>query len=159
MPGVSEPAELLEASVEIAAAPGRVWALVSDLRNIARWSPQVVRTFAFGPVKLGTRLLNINRDGVKVWPTSAKVVEYRAGSRIAFQIVDNRAIWSFQVTPTRTGTTVVQRREAPAGLTRFSRAMINWFVGGHRAFEATLVEGMNQTLGRIKAESERPSGQ
>ena len=32
---------LIEGSVEIAAPPATVWALVSDLRRMPEWSPQV----------------------------------------------------------------------------------------------------------------------
>ncbi len=33
----------IEASIEIAAPPAEVWELVSDLRNMSRWSPQSAR--------------------------------------------------------------------------------------------------------------------
>ena len=38
----------LEASTEIAAPPAAVWALVSDLRHMPRWSPQCAKTFLRG---------------------------------------------------------------------------------------------------------------
>ena len=45
--------KLLEDSVEIAASPAEVWALVTDIPRMAKWSPQVVKsTVKGGEVKL-----------------------------------------------------------------------------------------------------------
>ena len=77
----------LEESIEIAASPAQVWALVTDLPRMARWSPQVVKTFVKGPVQLGTTFRNVNRRGLLVWPTSAKVVRFTPHSDFAFRVI------------------------------------------------------------------------
>ncbi len=38
----------LEASIEVSTSPAQTWALVSDLRRMREWSPQVLRTFIPG---------------------------------------------------------------------------------------------------------------
>jgi hypothetical protein len=58
----------ISANIEIAAPPTQVWSLVSDLRNMAQWSPQTSKSILRGPNGLGVRFLNINRTGLRVWP-------------------------------------------------------------------------------------------
>lgn len=146
---------LLEASVEVAAPPAAVWALVSDLPRMARWSPQVVKTIVRGGhVRLGANMLNINRRGLLVWPTRAKVIRFEPHREIAFRVKDNATIWSFTLEPTETGTRVVQRRETPDGITAISLKLVDAVMGGQETFTAELRAGMRQTLDRIKAEAE-----
>ena len=64
----------LEVSIEIAASPERVWAVVSDLKRMPEFSPQCVRMLPLGTPKTGTWTININRDGKKFWPTTARIV-------------------------------------------------------------------------------------
>lgn len=146
----------LEETVDVAAPPATVWSLVTDLRAMSRWSPQVARTIIRGgdEVRLGTRALNINRDGLLVWPTRSKVIRFDPEREFAFRVKDNRAIWSFLLEPTATGTRVTQRRELPQGISEPSRRLTNWFMGGQESFASALRDGMQETLRRIKAEAE-----
>ena len=83
--------QLIEGSVEIAAPPERVWALVSDLKRMSEWSPQVRKQVVFGrAVKKGTRTLNINGQGKLRWPTTAKVVAFEPNTKLAFKIIENQ---------------------------------------------------------------------
>ena len=92
----------IEASTEIDAPPAQVWALVSDLRNMARWSPQCVRTFVRGggEVAQGSKMVNINRRGLLFWPTQSKVVRFTPEKEIAFRVKENWTIWSYTLEPT-----------------------------------------------------------
>lgn len=151
-------APLLEQSIDIAAPPQRVWALVSDLPRMARWSPQVVKSFLRGgaPVRLGSQLFNINRRGWQVWPTQAKVVRYSPHEEIAFRIKENKSIWSYTLTPTEDGGThLVHQRVVPDGISAISLRLTKAAFGGQEAFTAELVDGMRQTLERIKADVEQ----
>ena len=118
-------APVLEESITIDAATDRVWALVSDLGRMSRWSPQVLKTIVRGrPIKLGTKMLNINRRGPLVWPTQTKVVRFEPQQEIAFRVKDNFTIWSFSLTDDGNGGTVLtQRREAPEGISPISRRL------------------------------------
>jgi uncharacterized protein YndB with AHSA1/START domain len=146
----------LEASVEIAASPTEVWTLVSDLRNMARWSPQVVKSFVKGPVAQGTTMFNINRKGFLVWPTQAKVVRFEPEREIAFRVKENYTVWSYTLEPTATGgTRLVSRREAPQGISDLSVNLTKRAFGGVDSFTAELERGMRATLGKIKADAER----
>ncbi len=147
----------LEESVEIATAPERVWALVTDLPRMASWSPQVVRTLVRTPVRAGTRAVNLNRRGFLIWPTTSKVVRFEPHRAFAFRVVENGAVWSFSLEPTASGTLLTQRRETPDGLTGFSRLFTRGFLGGREVFTAELRSGMRETLRRLKADAEAPS--
>jgi hypothetical protein len=145
----------LEQSIEIAATPAQVWALVTDLPRMASWSPQVVKTFVRGPVRQGTRTLNVNRRGLLVWPTRAKVVRFEPHREFAFRVKDNFTIWSFTLEPTATGTRVTQRRETPDGISDISVRLTRVALGGQEQFRSELLDGMRQTLERLKADAER----
>ncbi|MGB6052342.1 MAG: SRPBCC family protein, partial [Rhodococcus sp. (in: high G+C Gram-positive bacteria)] len=95
----------LEASIDVEATPEQVWKVVSDLERMGEWSPQCKKMKVFGgDVRKGTTTLNINRKGMLVWPTTAKVVEFQPNKAIAFRIVENKTIWSYTLTPSTTGT-------------------------------------------------------
>ena len=155
MPTQIEP--LLEETIEVDATPARVWSLVSDLRRMAQLEPagpEDVRARR-RPVRLGTRTVNVNRRGLLVWPTRAKVVRFEPHREIALRIKDNFTIWSFTLEPTDAGgTRITQRREAPQGISDISHRLTDAVLGGQEQFTAELRDGMRQTLARIKAEAE-----
>lgn len=146
----------LEASTTIAAPPEQVWPLVSDLRRMPEWSPQCVKTFVRGggPVELGSRMVNINRKGLLFWPTQSKVVRYEPGREIAFRIKDNFTVWSFTLEPDAAGTRLVERREAPQGISDISVRLTKAVMGGVDDFTEHLRAGMARTLERIKTHVE-----
>lgn len=146
----------LEASTEIAAPPAAVWALVSDLRHMPRWSPQCAKTFLRGgEMKVGAKMVNVNRRGLLVWPTQGQVVDLVPEQRVAFRIKENWTVWSFELEPTATGTRLTQRREAPKGISDLSVKLTNRVLGGVDDFTVELQRGMQQTLAKIKADAER----
>ncbi|WP_445256280.1 SRPBCC family protein [Nocardioides aurantiacus] len=146
----------LEASTEIAAPPAAVWALVSDLRHMPRWSPQCAKTFLRGgEMKVGAKMVNVNRRGLLVWPTQGQVVDLVHEQRVAFRIKENWTVWSFELEPTATGTRLTQRREAPKGISDLSVKLTNRVLGGVDDFTVELQQGMQQTLAKIKADAER----
>ncbi|MFV9451935.1 SRPBCC family protein [Rhodococcus sp. NM-2] len=149
-------ANTLEVSIDIDATPQDVWAVVSDLKRMGEWSPQC-RTMRVlgGVVEEGTKTVNINRKGFLVWPTTSKVVKFQPNKTIAFRILENRTIWSYELEPTAGGTKVTERREAPTGTSKVSQFLVKTVLGGNEDFEVELVNGMNTTLARIKSAAER----
>lgn len=148
---------LLEESIEIAAPPARVWALVTDLPAMSARSPQVVKTWVKGgAIRQGATFTNLNRDRFLFWPTQGKVVDFDAEKRFAFRIKENRTVWSFTLEPTADGgTRLVQRRETPQGISDVSMKLTKIAFGGQPKFTGGLKAGMQQTLAAIKAEAER----
>jgi len=146
----------LTAETTIAAPPAKVWSLVSDPSLMSKWSPQVVRTLVVpSPAALGSRMINLNKKGLKRWPTTGKIVRFDAEREIAFRITENRTIWSFELEPTAEGgTKVTHRRRAPEGISTLSNVLVGALLGGQEPFRADLERGMSQTLSRIKSEAE-----
>lgn len=105
-------------------------------------------------VGFGTRFTNRNSDGELVWATHADVVRLEPGREIAFRIEENWAIWSSTVAPQHSGVQLVQRREAPDGVSDLSLELTNAFMGGVEAVTASMCSDMRLTLERIKAEAE-----
>ncbi len=160
MPPTQQQHAQLEATIEIDAAPAQVWALVTDVPRMARWSPQVVRsTVKGGTVAKGARFSNLNRQGLVFWPTKGKVVRFEPHRDFAFRIAENRTIWSFELTPLDDGTRtrVTQRREVPDGISGVSLALTKAVLGGVDKFADRLHTGMTETLARIKTEAEAVS--
>ncbi|WP_341241970.1 SRPBCC family protein [uncultured Nocardioides sp.] len=143
----------LHAEIEVAATPAQTWALVSDVRRMPEWSPQVRRTFVpGGAVRLGSRMVNLNHRGWMHWPTQAKVVRFEPHREVAFRVVENRTVWSFTLEPLDGGTRtrIVHRRETPEGVSPLSLGLTKVAFGGVPAFTDELRAGMQRTLERMR---------
>jgi uncharacterized protein YndB with AHSA1/START domain len=148
----------LEASIDINASPQDVWAIVADLQRMGEWSPQCKKMKVIGgTVREGAKTVNINRKGILVWPTTARVVRFEPNKSVAFRIAENRTIWSYNLEATETGTKLTERREAPTGTSQVSQFLVKTVFGGNDSFEVELVKGMNATLERVKSEAEAAS--
>ncbi|WP_431971225.1 SRPBCC family protein [Nocardia sp. bgisy134] len=144
----------LEATVDIAASPERVWQIVSDLARMPEFSPMTVRMVPLGTPKAGTWTVNWNKDGWKRWPTTSRIVRFEPNQAFAFRMNENHTVWSYTLEPTATGTRLVERRDVSNGVTWVIRKAIDAVLGGEQAFEANLVRGMNETLAKVKAVAE-----
>lgn len=147
-------APLLQAEVEIDAPVSTVWELVSDVSRMPQWSPQCRLMKALGPVRPGTRTLNLNRRGLLFWPTTSVITEVLPERKFAFRVPLNTTVWSYELEPTATGTRLVESRHAENGVTATSTIATKVALGGVEAFEKEMLEGMRQSLERIKATAE-----
>ena len=145
---------LLKAEIEINAPVSKVWALVSDVSRMPQWSPQCRIMKALGPIRPGTRTVNLNRRGPLFWPTTSVITEVVPDRKFAFRIPLNTSVWTYELEPTATGTRLVETRHAENGVTAVSTAVTKAALGGVDSFEKELLEGMNQSLTRIKAAAE-----
>lgn len=145
---------LLQAQIDIDAPPATVWQLVSDLRLMPQWSPQCRLMKAFGPLRPGTRTINVNRRGLLFWPTTSRLTEVVPERKLAFRVNENNTVWSYELEPTATGTLLVESRRADGGVKQVSSLLVNAVMGGVPNFEVELVDGMNASLARIKAAAE-----
>lgn len=153
--------KLIEDSIEIAAPTDKVWTLVTDIPAMSKWSPQVVKSSVKGGVvKLGATFSNLNKQGIKRWPTGGKVVRFQPPTAttpgdFAFRIKENRTVWSFALEPTADGgTRLTERRETPDGVSGLSMVLTKIVLGGQEGFTDELRRGIRQTLERIKVEAE-----
>ena len=147
-------APLLQAEIEINAPVSTVWSLVSDLSRMPQWSPQCRVMKLLGPLRPGTRTLNLNRHNLLFWPTTSVITEVLPERKLAFRVPINTTVWTYELEPTATGTRLVETRHAEKGVTAVSTAITKAALGGVDTFETELLEGMNQSLARIKAAAE-----
>lgn len=147
----------LENSIEIDASPARVWEIVSEVRNAPQWSSQAIKVFALGGrTTVGTRTLNINKQGKLIWPTTSRVVEFEPGRRIANRVTENTTVWAFELEPTPSGgTRLIERRETPTGTSALSNFLVSKVFGGQETFSKALDQGVSTSLQRIKALAEQ----
>ena len=146
-------APLLQAQVDIKAPVSTVWALVSDFRRMPQWSPQCRLMRPLGPVRQGTRTVNLNRRNFLFWPTTSTVVEMIPDQKLAFRVNANNTIWSYELQPIPEGTRVIESRHAENGVKPVSSMAVNALLGGTASFERELVDGMNASPAKIKAEA------
>jgi len=145
-----------EASVTIDAAPEQVWALVSDVTQMGKWSPGNTGNKwimgATGPA-VGARFVGFNKRGMARWVTTCKVIECERPSRFAFQVNENKMQWGFRIEPTDSGGTVLtqwrNRVGQPLAPMRLAASLIY-----RGKLEDEMIEGMHHTLAAVKAEAE-----
>lgn len=145
---------LLQARIDIDAPPEAVWALVSDLSLMPKWSPQCKLMKVFGPLRPGARTVNVNRRNYLFWPTTSRITEVVPERKLAFRVNENNTVWSYELEPTATGTRLTESRHAENGVKPVSNLLVNTVMGGVPNFEVELVDGMNASLSRIKAAAE-----
>lgn len=104
-----------------------------------------------GPIRQGTRTINLNRRNYAFWPTTSTVTEVIPEKKVAFRVNANNTIWSYELEPTEFGTRVVETRHAENGVKAVSNMAVNAMFGGVPSFEQELVAGMNESLTRLKA--------
>ena len=145
---------LLQAQIDINAPAPKVWALISDFGRMPQWSPQCRLMKALGPLRQGTRTINVNRRNFLFWPTTSTVTGVIPEKKLAFRIHTNGTIWSHELEPTEQGTRVVESRHAENGVKAAANFTVSALYGGVPSFERELVEGMNVSLARIKEAAE-----
>ena len=149
----------ISASVEVAAAPEAVWAVVSDLTRMPEFSPELRRLHAVGggPARVGLRLVGVNRRGLAVWPTVSTVTRLEEGRAVAWRTRESGATWTYELEPTADGTRLTGRRDLP----RFTlgTTLLAPVIGGAEGHDRELAAGIEATLERIRAAVESaPTG-
>lgn len=106
--------ETVSLSRDVAAAPERVWTLVSDLPRMGEWSPENTGGTwikgAAGPVT-GARFRGTNAHGKKSWTTIVTVDTCDPGREFAFEVAAagfKVARWCYQIEPTPSGSRVIE---------------------------------------------------
>jgi uncharacterized protein YndB with AHSA1/START domain len=149
-------------TVHIAAPPGLVWDLVSDVTRIGEYSPETFEAEwldgATGPA-VGTRFrghVKRNGKGPTYW-TVCKIVACEPGREFGFVVeAAGRSVntWRYRFEPSGTGTDVTESFElndTPA--LRIYWTLLGWARG------RTNRNGMRTTLERIKAVAEASPAQ
>jgi Polyketide cyclase / dehydrase and lipid transport len=143
-------------SIEIAAEPATVYALISDLPRMGSWSPECTGITWRGTPRqpvVGARFIGHNRSGWARWSTFGEVVAADPGRSFAFEVTLGPvkvARWEYSFDATDTGCTVTERwtdrRPGPV------RTLVDKTMGSR---ERANVHGMRKTLEALRAEAER----
>jgi hypothetical protein len=142
----------IAATVEVRADPEAVWQVVSDLRRMPEFSPELRKAFVLGAPGVGATILGINRRRLVVWPTRSTVVRWEPGRAVAWRTRESGATWVYELEPSSAGTRLTARRVLPrftVGTTALAPV-----IGGAAGHDAELAEGLRTTLERIKASVE-----
>lgn len=146
-------------TVQMAASPERIWALVSDVTNVGRFSPETFEAQwldgATGPA-VGVRFRgHVRRNGRgPVYWTTCTIVACDPGRSFGFTVMAGRSTvntWRYRLEPSGDGTDVTESFElSDAWPVRLYWALFGWARG------RTNREGMRTTLERIRAVAEAP---
>jgi hypothetical protein len=145
----------ISATVDMPASPAAVWAVVSDLRRMPEFSPELRRIVPLRHRQggVGQVVLGINRRKGVVWPTTSKVVRWEPGRAVAWHTRESGATWVYEIEPAtvdgRPGSRVTARRVLPA-YTLGSKLLVP-VLGGATGHDHELADGLRTTLERIRA--------
>jgi uncharacterized protein YndB with AHSA1/START domain len=153
-----------DVSIDIAAPPERVYALVADITRMGEWSPECFHCEwtkgATGPA-VGARFKAKNKGGRgPSWFNTPVVTTADEGRKFAF----NRSgpgvgsyTWSYTMEPTPTGTRLTESFDADKPLGKAMTWITQKWTGSDDR-DADLHEGMTTTVARIKAAAEADVG-
>ena len=150
-----------EVSIDVAASPDQVYALVSDITRMGEWSPECFRCEwtkgASGPA-VGARFKAKNKGGRgPAWSNSPTVTVADPGREFAF----NRSgpgigsyTWRYVMEPTTSGTRLTESFDAERPLGPVMTWITEKWTGSNDR-DGDLHDGMVTTLDRIKKAAER----
>lgn len=108
------PSSDASATVEIAASPEHVYALITDLDVLAELAAETetMRWTSGTGAQVGARFRGTNRNGWRRWSTTCTVVDADPGLRFAFEVTHPPALkiarWQYDITPTPAGCSVTE---------------------------------------------------
>jgi len=149
------------ASVEIAAAPEAVYAMVADITRMGEWSPEATggAWLDGGSGAVGDWFAGHNRTAAREWTRECEVAEAEPGRGFTFVvggIAANCTWWSYEMEPSATGTKLTERWWIVNKTPALAAATPEQFAGRVELTRSMLTE----TLHRIKTAAEAtPAGQ
>ncbi len=140
-----------EATIHIDATPEAVYALVSDITRMGEYSPECVKAEwvegATGPA-VGAKFKGHNKIGRFLrWSTTPEVTEAEPGRVFAFRTKET--IWRYRFEAAADGGTGVTETFET---TSYGKLM--QLVSPEKKRQPQIVDGMRQTLARLKAAAE-----
>ncbi|MGW4326091.1 FUSC family protein [Nocardia sp. NPDC004573] len=142
-------------TVRMAAPADEIWALVSDIENTGRFSPETFAAEwlggATGPAVGAKFRGHVNRNGWGLkYATVCRIVACEPGREFAFTVLGPRGMpintWRYVFEPVDGGTDVTESFQLHSNLV----LRLYWLLAGWTRGK-TNVEGMRETLNRIKA--------
>ena len=146
-------------SVEVAAGPGTVWSLVTDLPRMGEFSPENIGGRwvggATGPA-VGARFRGVNRNNRRRWSTRVKVIACEPERLFTFEVRSPFgplvARWSYEITPAATGCRLTEHWYWAGSW--LMRRFIGPRFTGRRDRPTFSAHSIEQTLAAVKARAE-----
>jgi len=141
------------ASIDIAAEPAEVYALVADVTNMGRWSPECrACEWLDEPGQVGSRFTGRNQRGLARWTTTARVLTADPGREFSFATLHHdedatRWTYHFDGSSTTTLTETFEAVRTPALIAFVEKYLL-------RNRQRQLEDGMARTLAKIRAAAE-----
>ena len=135
-----------------------LYALVSDVTNMGRWSPQCKDCWwedeDAGPVA-GAWFKGRNEAGDRIWETRSQVVVAEPGREFVWEVNGGWVRWGFTLDPVEDGTRLTQSWEfLPAGIAGFHERWSDDAEHQIALRERNAKEGIPVTLAAIKKTAE-----
>ena len=152
------PTGTVSRTVDVAASPEQVWALVSDLPSMGAYSPENTGgSWQGGAVhpEVGAVFLGKNAQGKKTWSTRSTVTRCDPGREFAFEVKAvglTVAEWSYALRPAPQGCAVTETWTDRRGAVIRMLGKLTTGVGDREGFTATSIE---QTLAKVKDRAEQ----
>jgi hypothetical protein len=147
-----------QTSVQVAAAPERVWDLLADITRMGEWSPECVGCRWLPPAdraRPGARFRGTSRNGWHRWSTTSTVVDALPGKAFVFDVTYFRrpvARWRYALREEGGATVMSESVEDQRG--RVLRA-VSPYITGTRDRATHNASTMKTTLERIKTAAEQ----
>lgn len=146
-------------SVEVAASPETVWAMISDLPRMGEFSPENVGGVwvkgSTGPA-LGARFRGTNHNGALEWWTRVKVVACEPGRHFAFDVRTPFGVrvsrWEYVIAPAATGCVLTENWYRVGNW--FIRRIMGPKVTGRQDRPGYNEYSIEHTLAAVKAKAE-----
>jgi uncharacterized protein YndB with AHSA1/START domain len=146
-----------EVSVHVDATPEAVYAIVTDIAQMGRLSPECTGgrwlDGATGPA-VGAKFKGSNKRGFARWSTTNRVVEAEPGRAFSFETNESGTRWTYRMEPDGDGTRVTESRAAFKDRPLLAKVFSTLLLGGVEDHDDELRTGMRQTLQRLKAVAE-----
>ncbi|MBL1078874.1 SRPBCC family protein [Nocardia sp. 2] len=148
----NDTARELYAETTIDAPAERVWAILTDTRNLCAVSPELFSMHPLKPggMRVGQWYLGWNRRKFVIWFTRNVVVEVDSPHRLAWDTKTSGTRWIFELTSEGERTRLVERRPVPEKLTSVGKLFAAVFLGGGAGHADELEQGLVTTLAGIK---------
>ena len=145
-----------EVAVKINAPAEKVYDLITDVTQMGRWSPECTggkwTGGATGPA-VGATFKGSNRHGLARWTTHCTVTKADPGKAFEWEVKESGMRWGYRFEPDGGGTLVTEYREQRAETPFYIKLVQrSGLIGRNR--EKLLVDGMRQTLERVKEAAE-----
>ncbi|SRR6266704_1177733 len=144
--------------ITVGAEPAEVYAAVSDVRRMARWSPECFAVWVrSGRAGVPARFVGFNRRGPFLWFTTCTVVTADPGVEFAFDVTTFGmpvSRWGYRLASVPGGTEVTEswQDQRSRGAHVLGRVFTGRVANDRPAANR---DGMRTTLARLKRELER----